>query len=197
MSDKVVDLQTPSRGRGRPKGTGGNKRPDRTTAMSVQTEPGDNRKYLQHTMRMWNWPEVDMREPEQVAERIEQYFGICIEDDMKPSVAGLACAFGVDRKTIWAWANGVDSKTLPTESRNLIKKAYQNLNAQMENYMQNGKINPVAGIFLMKNNMGYVDKQEMVLTPNQQLGDQVSPEDLQRKYLEDTAGDYESSDSDE
>jgi len=197
MSDKVVDLPTPARGRGRPKGTGGNKRPDRTTAMSVQTEPGDNRKYLQHTMRMWNWPEVDMREPEQVAERIEQYFGICIEDDMKPSVAGLACAFGVDRKTIWAWANGVDSKTLPTESRNLIKKAYQNLNAQMENYMQNGKINPVAGIFLMKNNMGYVDKQEMVLTPNQQLGDQVSPEDLQRKYLEDTAGDYESSDSDE
>lgn len=197
MSDKVVDLPTPARGRGRPKGTGGNKRPDRTTAMSVQTELGDNRKYLQHTMRMWNWPEVDMREPEQVAERIEQYFGICIEDDMKPSVAGLACAFGVDRKTIWAWANGVDSKTLPTESRNLIKKAYQNLNAQMENYMQNGKINPVAGIFLMKNNMGYVDKQEMVLTPNQQLGDQVSPEDLQRKYLEDTAGDYESSDSDE
>ena len=197
MSDKVVDLPTPARGRGRPKGTGGNKRPDRTTAMSVQTEPGVNRKYLQHTMRMWNWPEVDMREPEQVAERIEQYFGICIEDDMKPSVAGLACAFGVDRKTIWAWANGVDSKTLPTESRNLIKKAYQNLNAQMENYMQNGKINPVAGIFLMKNNMGYVDKQEMVLTPNQQLGDQVSPEDLQRKYLEDTAGDYESSDSDE
>lgn len=197
MSDKVVDLPTPARGRGRPKGTGGNKRPDRTTAMSVQTKPGDNRKYLQHTMRMWNWPEVDMREPEQVAERIEQYFGICIEDDMKPSVAGLACAFGVDRKTIWAWANGVDSKTLPTESRNLIKKAYQVLNAQMENYMQNGKINPVAGIFLMKNNMGYVDKQEMVLTPNQQLGDQVSPEDLQRKYLEDTAGDYESSDSDE
>lgn len=197
MSDKVVDLPTPARGRGRPKGTGGNKRPDRTTAMSVQTEPGDNRKYLQHTMRMWNWPEVDMREPEQVAERIEQYFGICIEDDMKPSVAGLACAFGVDRKTIWAWANGVDSKTLPTESRNLIKKAYQNLNAQMENYMQNGKINPVAGIFLMKNNMGYVDKQEMVLTPNQQLGDQVPAEDLEKKYLEDVAGassDYDSED---
>lgn len=188
MSDKVVDLPTPARGRGRPKGTGGNKRPDRTTAMSVQTKPGDNRKYLQHTMRMWNWPEVDMREPEQVAERIEQYFGICIEDDMKPSVAGLACAFGVDRKTIWAWANGVDSKTLPTESRNLIKKAYQNLNAQMENYMQNGKINPVAGIFLMKNNMGYADKQEVVLTPNQQLGDQVPAEDLEKKYLEDVAG---------
>ena len=41
------------------------------------------------------------------------------------------------------------------------------LTAQMEDYMQNGKINPVSGIFLMKNNMGYQDKQEVVVTPNQ------------------------------
>ena len=192
-------------------------RPDRKEALSVQSEPGDNRKYLEHSMAMLDWPDVSMREPEQVKARIGQYFQLCADDDMKPSVAGMALAFGVDRKTLWCWcngvdsayipaesrttlwkwANGVDSAYIPTESRNLIKKAYQVLNAQMENYMQNGKINPVAGIFLMKNNMGYVDKQEMVLTPNQQLGDQVSPEDLQRKYLEDTAGDYESSDSDE
>ena len=172
-------------------------RPDRKEALSVQSEPGDNRKYLEHSMVMWGWPDVNMREPEQVKERIGQYFQLCANDDMKPSVAGMALAFGVDRTTLWKWANGVDSAYVPAESRNLIKKAYQVLNAQMENYMQNGKINPVAGIFLMKNNMGYVDKQEMVLTPNQQLGDQVSPEDLQRKYLEDTAGDYESSDSDE
>jgi len=64
-------------------------------------------------------------------------------------------------------------------------------------YMQNGKINPVAGIFLMKNNMGYADKQEVVLTPNQQLGDQVPAEDLEKKYLEDVVGsasDYDSED---
>ena len=76
-------------------------------------------------------------------------------------------------------------------------KAYQLLNAQMENYMQNGKINPVAGIFLMKNNMGYADKQEVVLTPNQQLGEQVPAEDLEKKYLEDVvgaSGDYDSED---
>ena len=58
------------------------------------------------------------------------------------------------------------------------------LNAQMEDYMQNGKINPVSGIFLMKNNMGYQDKQEVVLTPNSPLGDQTSPEELQQKYIE-------------
>ena len=193
----MADEMEVKKGRGRPKGTGGNKRPDRSDAMTPKTEPGDNRRYLAHSMAMFDWLDVDMKEPEQVRERIGQYLDLCAKDDMKPSVAGLALAFGVDRKTIWAWANGVDSAYLPTESRNFIKKVYQLLNAQMEDYAQNGKINPVAAIFLMKNHFGYVDKQEMVLTPNQQLGDQVSPEDLQRKYLEDTAGDYESSDSDE
>lgn len=166
-------------------------RPDRKEALSVHTEPGDNRKYLQHSMKIFGWPDVDMKDTEQVAERLTQYFALCESDDMKPSVAGMALAFGVDRTTIWKWANGVDSAYIPTENRNLIKKAYQLLNAQMENYMQNGKINPVAGIFLMKNNMGYQDKQEMVLTPNNPLGDQVQPETLQQKYLEATAADYD------
>ena len=31
--------------------------------------------------------------------------------------------------------------------------------------MQNGKINPASGIFLMKNNMGYRDETEVVLSP--------------------------------
>lgn len=190
MADEIVK----SPGRGRPKGTGGNKRPDRKEAMSIQTEPGDNRKYLEHNLRMWDWQKPDMTDPEAVFNRIKDYFQICAEDDMKPSVAGLALAFSVDRKTLWAWANGVDSAYIPPENRNFIKKAYQLLNAQMEDYAQNGKVNPVAAIFLMKNHFGYADKQELVLTPNQQLGDQVSPEDLQRKYLTDTAGDYESED---
>ena len=170
MADEIVKKRT---------------RPDRKEALSVHTEPGDNRKYLEHSMVMLDWPDVNVREPEQVKERMGMYFALCAQDDMKPSVAGMALAFGVD------------SKTLPPESRNLVKKAYQLLNAQMENYMQNGKINPVAGIFLMKNNMGYADKQEVVLTPNQQLGDQVPAEDLEKKYLEDVVGassDYDSED---
>lgn len=114
MADEIVE----KRGRGRPKGTGGNKRPDST----AQLQPGDNRKYLTHDLRMWDWPDVNMKEPEQVKARIGQYFQICAEDDMKPSVAGMALAFGVDRKTLWCWCNGVDSAYIPTESRTTLKK---------------------------------------------------------------------------
>lgn len=182
---------TPKRGRGHPKGAGGYKRPDST----VQTDEGDNRKYLQHNLKMWEWPKVDMKKPEDVHERVTLYFQTCADDDMKPSVAGLALAFGIDRRTLWKWINGIQSDFVASESRDALKKAYQILNAQMENYMQNGKINPVAGIFLMKNNMGYQDKQEVVVTPNQQLGEQIPAEKLEQKYLEDVIGisssDYE------
>lgn len=169
------------RGRGRPKGTCGTKRPD----CNVQLAPGENTRYINHDLRLWNLPDVDTTSKQDVTQRITDYFKICAEDDFKPSVAGLALAFGTDRMTLWRWCNGVESKFMPQEVRATVKKAYNFITAQMENFMQNGKINPVAGIFLMKNNMGYTDKQEVILTPNQQLGDAASAEELEQKYLQD------------
>jgi hypothetical protein len=49
--------------------------------------------------------------------------------------------------------------------------------------MQNGKINPVSGIFLGKNNFSYQDKQEYVVTPNNQQ-EQVDPKAIEAKYAE-------------
>lgn len=51
-----------------------------------------------------------------------------------------------------------------------------------------GKLNFLAYCFRAKNYYGMQDKQEVVLTPNQQLGDQVPAEDLEKKYLEDVIG---------
>ena len=58
------------------------------------------------------------------------------------------------------------------------------LDAQMSDYMQNGKINPVSGIFLMKNNFGYADKTEVVVTPNSPLGAETSQKELEDKYMD-------------
>ena len=48
--------------------------------------------------------------------------------------------------------------------------------------MLNGKINPVSGIFLGKNNFEYADKQEVVVTPNNPLGDLVNADKLVEHY---------------
>ena len=55
-----------------------------------------------------------------------------------------------------------------------------------ENYMQNGKINPVSGIFLGKNNFGYQDKTEYVVTPNTNNDSDYSTDDIRKRYLPDS-----------
>ena len=161
------------------------KRPEKSKQMSVQTNPGDNTKYLLHNMAVsaLTDTEIDMTSREEVAERINAYFQLCAENDMKPSVAGFALAFGVTRKQMYQWVNGL-VKYIPETVRKVIEQAYNVLTAQMEDYMQNGKINPVAGIFLMKNNMDYEDRKEITVAPVSPLGDDVPTEDLRRKYLD-------------
>ena len=148
-----------------------------------QTEPGDNRKYLRHTLQVAKLEKIDMKNPEQVSNRVMEYFDICDENDMKPSVAGLALGLGIDRRYLWEIRTG-QKKGYPSEVVDTLKRAVTTINSMMEDYMQNGKINPVSGIFLMKNNMDYSDKQEVVVTPNQPLGTAESPEKLEERYRE-------------
>lgn len=158
------------------------RRPDRSEAMSIHTEEGDNKKYLMHSLHMWDWEKPDMTDDKAVRDRVQQYFQLCADDDMKPSVEGLAVAFDVDRRTIVRWASG-ETKSLSVSARLTIKKAYTILNLQMADYMQNGRINPVAGIFLMKNNLAYSDQTEVVLTPNSPTGDVTDRKELEAEYV--------------
>lgn len=152
--------------------------------MSVHANPGDNAKYINHTLTFLGWQKPDMTNPEAVKQRVIDYFKTCEEHDMKPSIESLGIAFGANRRVLWKWANGVESNFIPDESRNVLRAAYDAVNSMMADYMQNGKINPVSGIFLMKNNMGYSDQTEIVVTPNNPLGAEASAEEVQKRITE-------------
>ena len=160
-------------------------RPAKSAAMSPQTEAGDNAKYLAHSLKLMKLPKIDTDDPEALQARIVEYFNLCRDDDMKPSAAGLALSLHVERQTLWRWKHETDKP----EKCDTVKRAYQVLDVLMNDYMQNGKINPVSGIFLMKNNLGYTDKQEVIVTPKKTLdGDMTrSPEELRRMYVEQVA----------
>lgn len=141
--------------------------------LELQFNDGDNSRYLAHAVQIYNLPTVDLNDAQAVRQRLAEYFQICIENDMKANIAGVANALGVSRQYLWEISNGKTSKDRVVVDT--IKKVYALLNQQMEDFMQNGKINPVAGIFLMKNNMGYKDEQEIVLSPNME---EKTPNDL-------------------
>ena len=158
----------------------------------LQTEPGDNTRIVQTSMRFFDMPKVDLHDPEAVRERLGEYFQIYAEADLKPTVAGMAMALGVDRRRLWAIANdqptggGGKLMNIPSESADLVKKAYEILETSMEAYANAGKINPVMSIFMMKNHFGYQDKTEYVLTPNQKQESDYNAEDISKRYLSDS-----------
>ena len=138
------------------------------TDKSLCVNEGDNANILKYTIALSKLKKIDVNNPSLVAQRIDEFFDICIAFDMKPAIASLALAFGIDRVTLFTWITGRVNTIKNIESLNTIKTAYTMINSQYEIYMNNGKINPIAAIFLMKNNMGYTDTSEYKLTTNNQ-----------------------------
>lgn len=148
------------------------------------TNEGINAEYIRTTMAMWDWNQPDMQDAEAVDARVMEYYKLCIETDSKPSAEGLAFAFGVSRSCFKNWiAPGSHAGNISPESRAILAKAYNVLNIQLADYMMNGNIHPVSGIFLMKNNYAYEDRTEVQHTVPNMLGEQKSAEELRQKYL--------------
>lgn len=156
----------------------------------MQLQDGDNAKFLSVQMELLNMPDIDMNDVEQVQARLNEYFALYANADMKPTVAGMAIALnGMNRRTLWGIVNdlptgGAGYKTaLPSEVASSIKKAYFLLENLWESYMNSGKVNPVAGIFLGKNNYGYQDKTEYVLTPNTNQDNDYNADEIRERYI--------------
>ena len=154
----------------------------------LMVEKGDNAKYLALGMKLFSLPPIDLKDPEQVNNRLMEFFQMHVEADMKPTVSGMGMALGLDRRRLWEIKVGVSdrNKDLPTATRDSIKKAYEYMEILWENYMQNGKINPVSGIFLGKNNFGYQDRTEYVVTPNVNNDSDYNADDIRKRYLTDS-----------
>ena len=157
----------------------------------LMVEPGDNAKYIKNAMQLSVLPKIDLRDSDAVENRIQEFFKIQFENDLKPTVSGLGIALGLDRRRLWEIKTGnygtqKSLEELPTLTKDSIKKAYEMMENLWENYMQNGKINPVSGIFLGKNNFGYQDKTEYVVTPNTNSDADYSTDDIRKRYAIDS-----------
>lgn len=156
----------------------------------LQVTEGDNAKLMRINMAIFNMPNIDLENVEEVQQRLSDYFALYEQADMKPTVAGMAlCLNGMSRQTLRAIAKdlptgGAGYKTaLPPEVATSIKKAYDLMENLWEAYMNSGKINPVSGIFLGKNNFGYQDKTEYVLTPNTNTDNDYSADEIRERYI--------------
>lgn len=146
-------------------------------------DPGDNTAFLEKNITIALWKKCDIRNPEELRQRIIDYWKLLAEHDMKTSNTSLALALGIDRhalKDIVTQTYRIH-RPIPEECRQILEQAFLVNNAMWEDYMVNGKINPVAGIYLGNNNFGYTNEQQVVVTPNTEQNN-LSIEDIRSRY---------------
>ena len=171
--------------------------PGMSQEMYKDIEPTIQQNIMEQSLTLMHLPDIDLNDVEQVQERIDYYFRLVTGNGNRPTVAGLGLALnGMDRKRLWEIRTGNFGNTrgevaaLPKTVTDAIKRAYKIMEELWENYMQTGRINPVSGIFLGKNNFGYQDKQDVVITPNNPESD-YSAKDIADRYALSDASDSE------
>ncbi|MDO4945444.1 MAG: hypothetical protein Q4E74_09635 [Ruminococcus sp.] len=133
-------------------------------------------------LKFWEMGRVSVKNDEELQDRIGQFYTICAETGQTPTVEKMCLALGYDTTTVFGWQSG-KRKGFTPETANIIKKAKQFLSAFDADLLLKNKLNPVAYIFRAKNYYDMSDKQEVVVTPNNSLGDTVNEEELAQKLI--------------
>lgn len=143
-------------------------------------EPGENSKFIRFALASWNLPPIDISDPEQVEQRIGDYFQHCAECDRRPQVVGLCNWLGITRQTLNTWLNGECRSATHTD---IIKKAYAFLEEMWAEAMLTNRLNPASGCFIGKNWYQYADTQQIVVTPNNPMQD-MDPDQARKRLVD-------------
>lgn len=131
--------------------------------------------YIHESFQFFNRPIV--KTDEECAQRLNEYFELCRDTGQIPTVEDMCLALGTVRNTVWTWEQG----RLGPARMHMIKKAKEILAGIDAKLVSKGKIPQITYIFRAKNFFGLSDKQELVVTPNQPLGDSADPAELQKR----------------
>lgn len=128
-----------------------------------------------HTTHLLELGKPNLDNAYEVELAVNNYFLLCQQDEVRPTVSGLAMALGVSRATLLKYANG----TTRVNNREIIVMALQTIEIFDEAMLKEGLMPALAGIFLFKNNYGYTDKTELVAGT-----EELTDEEIEKRYRE-------------
>ena len=121
-------------------------------------------------------PETD----EEVAQRIDEFFGLCERTSLRPGIETLCMALHISRQTLLNWSRGDGCSR---ERKELINGARSFIHAFLEQASLSGKLNPATSIFLLKNWCGYRDTVIYQAQTNDLLPSERAEIIAQRRHL--------------
>lgn len=121
---------------------------------------------------------------DELQEQMQEYFDLCTNQQVVPTITSLALWLGVDRNTIYDHANNSNS---PFSC--VMKNTVNYLHSIMQSGTIDGKINPVTYIFISKNDYGMRDDKNITVSPSsdkQVVNSSETMEAIQKQLQEET-----------
>lgn len=141
-------------------------------------------KTTQNMLELWR---LGMAHPvqndQEICERLDWLFARCAETQQLVTVEKIGLALGYATDTIKDWRNGRKPGFSPA-TKQILRTAMQLIAAADADLANEGKIQPVVYLFRAKNFYGMADQQEVVITPNNPLGDAQDARTIEAKYSE-------------
>lgn len=165
----------PTRGRG---GTGNF--PASTAGL---TDTDEKRQAVSKLLRevLTEYRQEKVHSDEELAARFDDYFRRCAESGQIPTVEEMCMATGYSYAYLWDIENG-RRRGFSDSTADVLKKARDFLRTMDAKLVVTGEMNFLAYCFRAKNYYGMSDKQELVLTPNQQEAPDI--EAIKNRYME-------------
>jgi hypothetical protein len=134
---------------------------------------------LRETYAAYKAPKV--KDDVELAARLDSYFEMCAETGQIPSVEEMGMSTGYSESTLWDWETGRRSG-FSSETAEIIKKAKDFIKTFDAKLVISGQLNFLTYCFRAKNYYGMIEKSEVVLTPNNPLGESGDPAQMAEKY---------------
>lgn len=162
----------------------------------ANVDPGVNHRIIEFGKELLEFEEPDWTDADAVKRRFYDYLDLCDRHKVKPMVNSMAQAYCMNRNTLWGIATGNEHwkhwKGITPGCVNVIQKAYNFLQTNLEISLMEEQKNPVKWFFLAKNYFGYEDQTVKVSRVEVDQRELPSPEEVARRYalaVGKTAGD--------
>lgn len=129
-----------------------------------------------------NLPPINIKNPHEVAHRIDEYFDFCEMNDKPPNMVGLGNWLGVGVRTIQKWKNGDWDVDTVGE---VVQRALSVIEESLVSQVQDNPKAMVGGMFLLKSMFHYKEQQDIVISTGEHKDSELSADEIAKRYLGD------------
>ena len=127
-------------------------------------------------------PVININNPHEVEERINQYFDFCEQNNKPPNFVGMGNWLGVGYPTINEWKNGIVKQNTIAP---IIQRAISVIEDSLIEQVQSEPKVMVGGMFLLKSMFHYREQNDVNFNLNTQTERDLSAEEIAKRYLGD------------